>query len=164
MHSLSQQPTTPAIFIDPNLRLPPVPTPAQNQPVHSPIQQQQQQQQQGVPSHVQVAQAAQAHVQAQQAMNTGRPADGLGLLIEAFDTHQTAGALGTPTGQQPGPQPYDPHAPPHGYYHPSTLGPDGYENQLAYYIEDSIPPQGTGIQNWAINGMGTIPGAGIYPY
>jgi hypothetical protein len=97
-------------------------------------------------------------------MNARRPPDNLSLLIEAFDTHQTAGALGTPTGQQSGPQPYDPHAPPQGYYHPSTLGPDGYENQLAYYLEDSVPATvATGIQNWAMgSGMGPIPGSQMY--
>lgn len=169
-HVLSQQPNTPAIYIDPNLRHPPVPSSAQNPPIQSPPIQQLQpqqppQQQQPIPTHVQVAQAAQAQVQAQQAMNVRRPADNLSLLIEAFDT-QTANGLETPTGQQPTPQPYDPqHAPPPQYYNPSTLGPDAYENQLAYYLEDSVPPAG-GMQNWAamganMNGM-PMPGSGLY--
>lgn len=146
------------MYIDPNLRLPPVPSNAQSQPVHSPPIQQEQQ---SMP-HMQTAHAAQAQVQAQQAMNARRPPDNLSLLIEAFDT-TTPGGLGTGPGQQPGPQPYDPHAPPQPYYHP-----DGYENQLAYYLEDSVPlTVPAGMQPWGLgngmgNGMGPIPGSGMY--
>ncbi|KAK0633590.1 hypothetical protein B0T14DRAFT_507311 [Immersiella caudata] len=159
MHGTSQQPTTPALYIDPNLRLPP-PPPAQSQSVQSPVQQQQ-----PMPPHMQTAQAAQAQAQAQQAMNARRPPDNLSLLIEAFDTQTAGGALGTPTGQQPGQQPYDPQVPPQNYYHPSSLGPDGYETQLAYYLEDSVPstvPVPAGMPNWAIaNGL-SIPAPGMY--
>jgi hypothetical protein len=99
-------------------------------------------------------------------MNARRPPDNLSLLIEAFDTQTAGGGLGTPTGQQPGQQPYDPQVPPpQPYYHPSTLGPDGYETQLAYYLEDSVPatvPVPTGIPNWGMgNGM-PLSGPGMF--
>ncbi|KAK0656490.1 hypothetical protein B0T16DRAFT_38676 [Cercophora newfieldiana] len=154
MHALSQAPNASSMYIDPNLRLPPVPPPAQSQPVHSPIQQQPQQ---PMPPHMQTAQAAQAQVQAQQAMNATQPPNNLNLLIQA------AGGLGPPTGQQPEPQPYDPHAAPQQYYHPSPLESDGYEGQLEYYMDPVPSSLPAGMHNWALGpGMGPIPGSGMY--
>lgn len=80
-----------------------------------------------------------------------RQTDGLGLLIEAFDTHQGGGMAG-PAGQ-----PYDPsmagqHA---EYYHHQGAGlpgNDGYENELQFYM-DGAP----NMQNWVGNG-------GMYGY
>jgi len=97
-------------------------------------------------------------------MSVRPPADGLGLLIEAFDTHQTADNIMGPT-ETPTTQLYEPHVPPQQYYQPAPLGPDGYEHQLAYYIGDGEVPM-TGIQTWSMgpamgNGMAANLGAGM---
>lgn len=69
-------------------------------------------------------------VQAQQAMGARHQTDGLGLLIEAFDTHQ-AGTVVSPGVSNP----YDPSGNPQDFFTPATLPTnDGYEHQLEYYI------------------------------
>lgn len=122
---------TPMMYIDPNIR-------AQNQ------QTQQAQAQ---------AQQAQAMAAMPQQQQLGRPTtDGLGLLLEAFDTHQGgANMAATGTGSD---QPYDPNAAvtQAGYYgQPGTAMPgnDGYENELQFYI-DGAPT----VQGWVPGGPG----------
>ncbi|KAK3394123.1 hypothetical protein B0H63DRAFT_36844 [Podospora didyma] len=131
---LSQPMTTQNMYIDPNLRLP---TP-QSQGAVAPSTPQQ-----SVASLVQPQ---------QQAMSGRQSTDGLGLLIEAFDTHQT-GAV-PPGAGGPGPA-YDPHSAPHEYYpQPGLPMNDGYENELGYYMSDGVPPT---MQNW-------VGGGGMYGY
>jgi hypothetical protein len=108
-----------AVYTDPNLRLPPSTLPPQQQ-VITPQNQNQ------VP---------------QQARQT---TDGLGLLIEAFDTHQTAAGapvqvpvsvVSVPGTTAPGPSlgaAYDPHAAP---------------QQQQYYPQPQPPPQAMGIND-----------------
>jgi len=109
---------------------------------------------------------------------TGRhqSANGLGLLIEAFDTQQTGSGsnvvspLMTTTSGVPASTPYDPHVAAaavvaaiagQGYYHPHSPGAapglainDGYENELGYYM--SHPGGVSSMPNWA------LPGGGMY--
>lgn len=120
---------TPMMYIDPSMRM------SQNQGQ--------------MPS-----QAAQAMAGMQQQQLGDRPAtDGLGLLLEAFDSHQGANMAAAGAGQ-----PYDPNlaANQAGYYgQPGTAMPgnDGYENELQFYI-DGAPS----VHGW----VGT--GAGMYGY
>jgi hypothetical protein len=138
-----------AVYTDPNLRLPPSTLPPQQQ-VITPQNQNQ------VP---------------QQARQT---TDGLGLLIEAFDTHQTAAGapvqvpvsvVSVPGTTAPGPPPgaaYDPHAAPQQQqqYYPQPQPPpqamginDGYENELGYYMGDGVGSVGPGMQqSWTGGG------------
>jgi hypothetical protein len=146
-------PTAAAVYTDPNLRLPPSTLPPQQQ-VLTPQNQNQ------VPP---------------QARQT---TDGLGLLIEAFDTHQTAAGapvpvpvsvVSVPGTTAPGPPPlpgaaYDPHAAPQQqqqYYSqpqppppPQAMGiNDGYEHELGYYMGDGVGSVGPGMQqSWAGGG------------
>lgn len=96
---------------------------------------------------------SQAMAGMQQQQLGDRPAtDGLGLLLEAFDSHQGANMAA------PGGQGYDPNlaANQAGYYgQPGTAMPgnDGYENELQFYI-DGAPS----VHGW----VGT--GAGMYGY
>ena len=109
---------------------------------------------------------------------TGRhqSANGLGLLIEAFDTQQTGSGSNvvspptTTTSGLPASTPYDPHVAAaavvaaiagQGYYHPHSPGAapglainDGYENELGYYM--SHPGGVSSMPNWA------LPGGGMY--
>lgn len=84
-----------------------------------------------------------------------RPAtDGLGLLLEAFDSHHGASMAAAGAGQ-----PYDPSlaASQAGYYgQPGTAMPgnDGYENELQFYIDGGAQS----VHGW----VGT--GAGMYGY
>ncbi|KAK4133360.1 hypothetical protein BT67DRAFT_462911 [Trichocladium antarcticum] len=92
--------------------------------------------------------------------------DGLGLLIEAFDTHQTAavppvpGTTGGGGGGAPPPPPgpaYDPHAAPQPqqYYppHPPALAMnDGYEHELGYHMSDGVAVGTTMQPSWAGGG------------
>jgi len=146
------------------------------------LQQQQQQQQQGGPGVLtdpnlrlhgpqpppppnltpQQAQVVMPHGQAPP-HDAGAPrptTDGLGLLIEAFDTHQTAAAPGQgapTTGAPPPGTVYDPHAAPQQYYPQQALGMnDGYEHELGYYMSDGVPPA-MQQQSWAS-------GANMYGY
>ncbi|KAK0733686.1 hypothetical protein B0T26DRAFT_631339 [Lasiosphaeria miniovina] len=125
---------TPTLYnIDPNLRrsAPQVQQHAQGGIISPP--------QQGVvgPSHVQTQHQ-------QQQIISGRP-DGLGLLIEAFDTHQTG---------LPDPR-YDPQTAAQDYYPQTGLAVnDGYENELGYYMSDGVPAT---MQNW-------VSGSGMYGY
>lgn len=99
----------------------------------------------------------------QQVAGAARPTtDGLGLLIEAFDTHQTAATTpaqavpGTSATAPPGTV-YDAQAAPQQYYaQPALAMNDGYEHELGYYMSDGVPqvmPQ----QSWAGEG-------GMYGY
>lgn len=123
---------TPMMYIDPNIR-------AQNQ------------QTQQAQAQAQQAQAMAAMPQQQQL--GGRPTtDGLGLLLEAFDTHQ--GGANVATAATGSDQPYDPNAAATqaGYYgQPGTAMPgnDGYENELQFYI-DGAPT----VQGWVQSGPG----------
>lgn len=134
---------TPMMYIDPNMR-------AQNQTQLSQAQTQAQAQAQ-----VQT-QAQQAEAMAgisQQQLGARPTTDGLGLLLEAFDTHQ--GANMAAAGHE---QPYDPNVAVNqaGYYGQAGAqipGNDGYENELQFYI-DGAPT----VQAW-------VPGAsGMYGY
>lgn len=121
---------TPMMYIDPSMRM------SQNQ------------------GQLPQSQAAQAMAGMQQQQLGDRPAtDGLGLLLEAFDSHQGANMAAAGAGQ-----PYDPNlaANQAGYYgQPGTAMPgnDGYENELQFYI-DGAPS----VHGW----VGT--GAGMYGY
>lgn len=86
--------------------------------------------------------------------------DGLGLLIEAFDTHHQSGVPGE-LHQLPQPLPPLPQPPPgpppetaaHEYYSAAAALPtsDGYENELQYYMADGVLP---GMpQGWASGRM-----------
>ncbi|KAK4043803.1 hypothetical protein C8A01DRAFT_12763 [Parachaetomium inaequale] len=156
-----QQPTPTVYTTDPNLRL----SVSQQQPPPPNLPPQQQQQQ-----------VALAHGQAPQQATSGgaRPTtDGLGLLIEAFDTHQTAaeppqvqGEAGPVETSAPPPPPgavYDPHVVPQQQqqqqqqYYPqqqalATMN-DGYEHELGCYMSDGVPPPGM-QQGWAGAGGG----------
>lgn len=137
---------TPMMYIDPNMRIP-------------------QAQGQGQVLRPQAAQQAQQAQQAiaampQQHLGERPAADGLGLLLEAFDSHQ-AGANMAATGVG---QPYDANvvATQPGYYgQPGTAMPgnDGYENELQFYI-DGAPT----VQGWVGNGAAAGPGPGMYSY
>lgn len=123
---------TPMMYIDPNIR-------AQNQ------------QTQQAQAQAQQAQAMAAMPQQQQL--SARPTtDGLGLLLEAFDTHQGgANVAAAATGSD---QPYDPSAAAGqaGYYGQSGTampGNDGYENELQFYI-DGAPT----VPGWVQGGPG----------
>lgn len=165
--TLPQQPNTTAQAVyttDPNMRLP-VP---QAQGPHAQQPQPQPQQQQHLMSahaqHQATARVAGAGLgvgagAAREAPTT----DGLGLLIEAFDTHQTAvgpapapGAGGAP-GSHPPPSPYGAHPPPpphpqQQYYAQAGLPiDDGYENELGYYMSaDGVGAPA--MQAWAAGG------------
>ncbi|KAL2280342.1 hypothetical protein FJTKL_12591 [Diaporthe vaccinii] len=96
---------------------------------------------------------AMAGMQQQQQLGDRPATDGLGLLLEAFDSHQGANMAAAGAGQ-----PYDPNlaANQAGYYgQPGTAMPgnDGYENELQFYI-DGAPS----VHGW----VGT--GAGMYGY
>lgn len=126
---------TPMMYIDPNMRIP-------NQ-----AQQGQQQ------SHAQV-QAQQAQAMAampQQQLGGRQTTDGLGLLLEAFDTHQGAAGMSAAGGDQP----YDPSAVATqvGYYGQAsaTPGNDGYENELQFYIDGAGAPN---VTAWVPGGPG----------
>jgi hypothetical protein len=128
----------PAIHTDPNLRLP---GPQQTAPTPPATQQ-----------------AATPHGQAlpqPQAAGSRSTTDGLGLLIEAFDTHQTAASPVPPPERSSAPPPgtpYEPHAPPQQYYPPppALAVNDGYEHELGYYMSDGVPPPMQ--QSWAGGG------------
>ncbi|KAL2142445.1 hypothetical protein VTI28DRAFT_1154 [Corynascus sepedonium] len=99
----------------------------------------------------------------QQVAGAARPTtDGLGLLIEAFDTHQTATTTpaqavpGTSATAPPGTV-YDAQAAPQQYYaQPALAMNDGYEHELGYYMSDGVP-QAMPQQSWAGEG-------GMYGY
>jgi hypothetical protein len=136
MLTLPPQPGT-AVFTDPTLRL----SGPQQAPPGPPTTQQA-----GTPHGQPLPQAA-----------GPRPTtDGLGLLIEAFDTHQTAAApVPAPPGTTSAPSPgtaYDPHAAPQQYYPPppALAVNDGYEHELGYYMSDGVPPAMQ--QSWAGDG------------
>ncbi|KAK3331041.1 hypothetical protein B0H66DRAFT_466912 [Apodospora peruviana] len=165
-----QQNTTPTMYIDPSLRLPvpqqPPPQGGSQTPMVPP----------GTPQQTAglgLGMVSPHHAQNQQQQLIGgmrqQSTDGLGLLIEAFDSHTGGGVVSPPTaGAAPGPPPYDPHAAAaaaaaaavvteQGYYHPhhqqaaAALGMnDGYENELGYYMSD--PGGVSTIQNWAVPG------------
>ncbi|KAK4145372.1 uncharacterized protein C8A04DRAFT_35863 [Dichotomopilus funicola] len=144
-----QQPGPTTVYPDPSLRLP-VPQP-QHVPNMPPP-----------PQQVIVPHGGQAPPQV--AGGQQRPAaDGLGLLIEAFDTtHQTAAtpAQGVSGNGAPPPPPpgavYDPHAAPQGYYPQQALAMnDGYEHELGYYMSDGVS---TGIQHQSWAGGGDMYG------
>ena len=94
-----------------------------------------------------------------QASGSRQTTDGLGLLIEAFDTHHTTGP---PLPSVPGgtasapPPPGAVYGPPHSsapqqYYPPPALATnDGYEHELGYYMSDGVPP--VMQQSWASGG------------
>lgn len=92
----------------------------------------------------------------QQQQLSARPTtDGLGLLLEAFDTHQgSANMAAAAAGSE---QPYDPSVvtTQAGYYgQPGAAlpGNDGYENELQFYMGADT------VQGW-------VPGApGMYGY
>jgi len=141
-----QQQAIPAVYADPNMRVPvPQQAPAQVQaqaPAHPPLPSQQ-----GVPPH---GPQGPPHV-----IGPRQTTDGLGLLIEAFDTHQTAAAPVPGTTSAPPPHPpgavYDPHTPPQQYYaQPALAMNDGYEHELGYYMSDGVPP--VMQQSWASGG------------
>ncbi|KAK4155157.1 hypothetical protein C8A00DRAFT_42210 [Chaetomidium leptoderma] len=127
MLTLPQQSPAPTVYTDPNLRLP---GPQSQAPTNLPPQQV----------------IAAAHGQAPPQAAGPRPTtDGLGLLIEAFDTHQTAGGAPVPGTTSAPPPPgtvYDPHTAPHQYYpqQPALAVNDGYEHELGYYMADGVPP------------------------
>lgn len=134
---------TPMMYIDPNMRMPQ--TPSQGQVLRP-----------------QVAQQAQQAIAAMPQQHLGeRPAaDGLGLLLEAFDSHQ-AGTNMAATGAG---QPYDANvaATQAGYYGPpgtAMPGNDGYENELQFYI-DGAPT----VQGWVGTSAGAGNGPGMYGY
>ena len=142
--------------IDPNLRLP-APQQSQGGQVTSGPQLPLPSQQQGMPPGPPPPQSpvpAQQHPQ-QAVMSAGRQQpDGLGLLLEAFDTQTGGGVAPTTTGGPggaPGQGPssaaaYDPQAPPapQEYYPQTGLAMnDGYENELGYYMSDGVPVMGT---------------------
>lgn len=120
------QPNTAMMYVDSDMR--------------DPNQTQQQQ------SQAQLAMAAMP----QQQIGGRQTTDGLGLLLEAFDTH---------TGQMTaGDQPYDPSAigNPGGYYGPTGAGipgNDGYENELQFYIDGAGAPNPVWIPGGAGPGM-----------
>jgi len=142
--------------IDPNLRLP-APQQSQGGQITSGPQLPLPSQQQGMPPGPPPPQSpvpAQQHPQ-QAVMSAGRQQpDGLGLLLEAFDT-QTGGGVAPTTTGGPGGAPvqgpssaaaYDPQAPPapQEYYPQTGLAMnDGYENELGYYMSDGVPVMGT---------------------
>lgn len=120
---------TPMMYIDPNMR---VPNQAQSQ------------------AQVQAQQAQAMAAMPQQQLGGRQTTDGLGLLLEAFDTHQgAAGMAGA------GDQPYDPSAVATqvGYYGPTgaTPGNDGYENELQFYIDGAGAPN---VTAWVPGGPG----------
>jgi hypothetical protein len=157
MDSLPQTNATPTMYIDPNLRLPAPQSQSQTS-----------QTRQADPPAQQVISPPPPQTQTPQALGSKRQStDGLGLLIEAFDTHHQAAGVPRPAPLPPssaggpgsaGPT-YDPHGPlpppaPHDYYpQPALPTNDGYENELGYYMSDGAP---TTMQNWA--GGGTMYG------
>ncbi|KAK3311396.1 uncharacterized protein B0T15DRAFT_548868 [Chaetomium strumarium] len=69
--------------------------------------------------------------------------DGLGLLIEAFDTHRSADPPAAPetTGAPPPGSAYTIFTAPQQHYsHPVLAMNDGYEHELGYYMSDGEPP------------------------
>lgn len=128
------------LYIDPNLRLP---LPNAPPPPHAPQQQHQ------------VQSPQQQHAQHSPTGGGRQSTDGLGLLLEAFDTHRSAPGPPGPgqhphsaEGQGPPPgAPYDPQAAPQPYYtqHQGLPMNDGYENELGYYMSDGVPQT---MQNW----------------
>jgi hypothetical protein len=133
---LSQSTPASNMYLDPSLRLP-IPQ-TQAQPPTS------------------TQQNIAPHPHNQQAMGARQSTDGLGLLIEAFDTSQQGNMA--PSGPGSAGQQYNPHAgpPPQEYYPQAPLAiNDGYENELRYYMADDMPT----IQTWAGN---TNIGGGIY--
>ncbi|KAK4242014.1 hypothetical protein C8A03DRAFT_11752 [Achaetomium macrosporum] len=69
--------------------------------------------------------------------------DGLGLLIEAFDTHRTVDLPATPetTSAPPPGAAYTVFTTSQQYYsHPALAMNDGYEHELGYYMSDGEPP------------------------
>lgn len=127
---------TPMMYIDPNMRIP-------DQGQHSQAQVQ--------------AQQAQAMASMPQQQLGRQTTDGLGLLLEAFDTHQGAAGMAAAAGDQP----YDPSVvgTQGGYYGPTgaVLANDGYENELQFYIDGAGAPN---VTAW-IPGAG---GPGMYGY
>lgn len=122
------------MYIDPNMR-------AQNQQAQAQLQAQEAQAIGGVQQQ-----------QQQQQLGARQTTDGLGLLLEAFDTHQ--GAAATAGGDQP----YDPNVvvtQAGGYYgQPGAAampGNDGYENELQFYIDGPAAPN---VQGWMAGGPG----------
>ncbi|KAG7291600.1 hypothetical protein NEMBOFW57_001619 [Staphylotrichum longicolle] len=129
-----QQQAVAAMYPEPGMRVP-VPQQGQNQA------------QQGVPSH---GAHGPPHV-----VGPRPTTDGLGLLIEAFDTHQTTPAPVPGTTSAPPPHPpgavYDPHTAPQQYYaQPALAMNDGYEHELGYYMSDTVQP--VMQHSWAANG------------
>lgn len=125
---------TPMMYIDPNMR-------AQEQGQLSQAQGEVQPQEEQA--------QAMAGMSQQQQPGARPTTDGLGLLLEAFDTHQ--GANMAAAGQE---QPYDPNAAANqaGYYGQAGAqipGNDGYENELQFYI-DGAPS----VQAWVPGGSG----------
>lgn len=119
------------MYIDPNIR-------PQNQ------------QTQQAQAQAQQAQAMAGMPQQQQQLGARPTTDGLGLLLEAFDTHQGGASMAAAaTGSD---QTYDPNAVANqaGYYGQSGAaipGNDGYENELQFYI-DGAPT----VQSWVSGG------------
>lgn len=137
MQQIQSTAPAPMMYLDPNMRMP--------------NQNQQQSQAQ-----VQAQQAQAMASMPQQQLGGRQTTDGLGLLLEAFDTHQ--GAQGMTAGDQP----YDPSVVgnPGGYYGPTGAampGNDGYENELQFYIDGAGAPN---VTAWIPGG----PGAGMYGY
>lgn len=128
------------MYIDPNMR-------AQNQLQNHQAQAKAQAQAQ---MQAQQAQAMGSVQQHQQHLGARQTTDGLGLLLEAFDTHQGAAAA---AGAD---QPYDPNAvvTQAGYYGQpgaaAMAGNDGYENELQFYIDGPAAP----VQGWMTGGPG----------
>lgn len=124
---------TPMMYIDPNMR-------AQNQGQLAQAQTQVQTQ----------AQQAQTMAGLSQQQLGARPTtDGLGLLLEAFDTHQGANLAAAAQEQA-----YDPNVAVHqagsyGQAGTQIPGNDGYENELQFYI-DGAPI----VQAWVPGGSG----------
>ncbi|KAL2172624.1 hypothetical protein VTG60DRAFT_4743 [Thermothelomyces hinnuleus] len=147
MLTLQQHLPAQATYTDPSIRLS-GPRP-QTPPTLAPQQQQEQQQQQQQPL---VIPQGQVPPPAPVAGAVPRPTtDGLGLLLEAFDTHQTAAApaQSVPETNAPGAPPpppgtvYDPQAAPQQYLvhpQPALAMNDGYEHELGYYMSDGVPP------------------------
>jgi len=134
---LTQGPPSPVIFLDSNMRVgPPVgPPQTPSQPgVPPPNKRNKQSPQQAMPPPPPPP-PPQTLPQSQQGIPgqvLRHQADGLGLLIEAFDTHHQAGGTVVSPGVS---NPYDPSGTQQDFFTPATLPTnDGYEHQLEYYI------------------------------
>jgi len=141
-----QQPTAASVYADPNLRLPVPQLQAAAAAAAAAVA--------GPPPHTMPP-----HGQPPPAVGPPRQTttDGLGLLIEAFDTHHTPGTAPMPPGTTAPPSGpvYDPShvsgpPPPQYYPQPALAINDGYEHELGYYMSDGVPP--VMQQSWATGG------------